>query len=79
MCETQVVAYKAGSVFAGGLLLWLRDLAGWGSMFAAFAAIYGVAVALFRHYRLADRSIREFQKLFGYLHCFSGLARVDFG
>uniref|UniRef100_A0A671KNR0 Major facilitator superfamily domain-containing protein 3 n=1 Tax=Sinocyclocheilus anshuiensis TaxID=1608454 RepID=A0A671KNR0_9TELE len=42
----QVVGYKAGSVFAGGGLLAVIDVAGWGWMFALLACVYG-GVALF--------------------------------
>ncbi len=55
----QVVAYKAGSVFAGGMLLWFRDLMGWQMMFMAFASLYALAVTLFRRYRLADAAIKD--------------------
>uniref|UniRef100_A0A8C2GUB8 Major facilitator superfamily domain-containing protein 3 n=1 Tax=Cyprinus carpio TaxID=7962 RepID=A0A8C2GUB8_CYPCA len=42
----QVVGYKAGSVFAGGGLLAVIDVAGWGWMFALLACVYS-GVALF--------------------------------
>ncbi|KAI7813576.1 major facilitator superfamily domain-containing protein 3 [Triplophysa rosa] len=42
----QVVGYKAGSLFAGGGLLAVIDVAGWGWMFALLACVYG-GVALF--------------------------------
>ncbi|KAL0979665.1 hypothetical protein UPYG_G00187970 [Umbra pygmaea] len=42
----QVVGYKAGSVFAGGGLLAVIDVAGWGSMFMLLAFVY-FGVALF--------------------------------
>ncbi|KAF4113403.1 major facilitator superfamily domain-containing protein 3 isoform X1 [Onychostoma macrolepis] len=42
----QVVGYKAGSVFAGGGLLAVIDVAGWGWMFVLLACVYG-GVALF--------------------------------
>ncbi|KAI4899937.1 hypothetical protein NFI96_016211 [Prochilodus magdalenae] len=42
----QVVGYKAGSVFAGGGLLAVIDVAGWGWMFTLLACVYG-GVALF--------------------------------
>ncbi len=57
-----MVAYKAGSVFAGGSLLWFREKAGWGAMFGAFAALYFISVGLFRRYRLTDRSTAEGQQ-----------------
>lgn len=42
----QVVGYKAGSVFAGGGLLAVIDVAGWGWMFMLLACVY-CGVALF--------------------------------
>lgn len=42
----QVVGYKAGSVFAGGGLLAVINVAGWGWMFTLLACVYG-GVALF--------------------------------
>ncbi|CAB1319482.1 unnamed protein product [Coregonus sp. 'balchen'] len=42
----QVVGYKAGSVFAGGGLLAVIDVAGWGPMFMLLAFVY-FGVALF--------------------------------
>ncbi|KAK1806889.1 hypothetical protein P4O66_005373, partial [Electrophorus voltai] len=42
----QVVGYKAGSVFAGGGLLAVIDVAGWGWMFTLLACVYA-GVALF--------------------------------
>ncbi len=46
-------------MFAGGALLWVREFSGWWAMFAAFASLYFLAVALFRRYRLADQSAAE--------------------
>ncbi|KAG9331514.1 hypothetical protein JZ751_018917 [Albula glossodonta] len=42
----QVVGYKLGSVLAGGGLLAVMDLAGWGSIFLALGGVYA-AVTLF--------------------------------
>ena len=36
----QVVAYKAGSVFAGGSLLWVMDMTSWGMMWSLFGCLY---------------------------------------
>lgn len=52
----QVVAYKAGSVFAGGLLLYVRQLSGWTAMFFSFATLYFVTVALLLSLNLVDKS-----------------------
>ena len=50
----QVVAYKSGSVFAGGVLLLVRDSFGWAAMFNAFAGIYVVAVLLLSRIRFVE-------------------------
>eukprot|EP00092_Neocalanus_flemingeri_P009285 GFUD01009991.1.p1 GENE.GFUD01009991.1~~GFUD01009991.1.p1 ORF type:complete len:389 (+),score=89.44 GFUD01009991.1:329-1495(+) len=42
----QVVAYKAGSVFAGGSLLWVKDLSSWSGMWLVFAAMYFLCICL---------------------------------
>ena len=42
----QVVAYKAGSMFAGSLLLFVREAFGWTIMFMAFSSIYFVTILL---------------------------------
>ncbi len=52
----QVVAYKAGSVFAGGILLLVMDSLGWAAMFYSFAAIYVVAVILLRSLNLVEKA-----------------------
>ena len=52
----QVVAYKAGSVFAGGLLLWIRDIFGWSGMFNSFASIYFLCILLTKYLGLVERS-----------------------
>ena len=52
----QVVAYKSGSVFAGGVLLLVRDSFGWGAMFSAFAAIYVIAVLLLSRISIVERA-----------------------
>lgn len=49
----QVVAYKAGSVFAGGLLLWVEEITSWSGMFYAFAAIYFICIFLLSQFSLA--------------------------
>jgi MFS family permease len=55
----QVVAYKAGSVFAGGVLLLIRDVYGWSAMFNCFAGIYVIAVVLLRQLALVERTSQE--------------------
>ena len=40
----QVVAYKVGSMFAGSLLLFVREAFGWSFMLMAFASIYFVTL-----------------------------------
>jgi hypothetical protein len=46
------VAYKGGSVFAGGILLWVRDIASWEVMFGAFGCLYLLAVILVKRLKL---------------------------
>ena len=52
----QVVAYKAGSIFAGGILLYLEYISGWMGMFIAFASIYCICIILIRSLNLVERS-----------------------
>ena len=52
----QVVAYKSGSVFAGGVLLLVRDSFGWCAMFSAFAAIYVIAVLLLSRISIVEKA-----------------------
>ena len=54
----QVVAYKAGSVFAGGLLLAIREYGGWSGMFFGFACVYFLGLALLRHLDLVGKSTK---------------------
>ena len=42
----QVVPYKAGSTFAGGSLLWLRDLTSWSVMWLVFSSLYFICICL---------------------------------
>ena len=42
----QVVAYKAGSTFAGGSLLWIKDLTSWSAMWLVFATLYFTCICL---------------------------------
>ena len=42
----QVVAYKFGSLFSGGLLLYIKEYLGWTPMFVSFGSIYFIAVML---------------------------------
>jgi MFS family permease len=36
----QVVGYKLGSIFGGGVLLWLMEIGGWFSLFGIMALLY---------------------------------------
>lgn len=55
----QVVGYKAGSVFAGGGLLAVIDVAGWGPMFLLLAFVYfGVALFVWGAPVLDDELLR---------------------
>ena len=54
----QVVAYKAGSLFSGGLLLYVKEIFGWTIMFVAFALIYFIAVILI-HQLKTSKSVTE--------------------
>lgn len=56
----QVVAYKAGSVFAGALLLLIRSATNWAGMFMAFGSIYFVCVILINYLGLVDKSASKF-------------------
>jgi sugar phosphate permease len=59
----QVVAYKAGSMFAGGLLLYMREAYGWSPMFLTFASIYFICIALTSQLNLVDADgVRQKQK-----------------
>jgi len=42
----QVVAYKAGSVFAGGSLLWVKDMTSWTTMWLVFSSLYFLTISL---------------------------------
>lgn len=56
----QVVGYKAGSVFAGGGLLAVIDVAGWGWMFMLLAFVYcGVALFVWGAPVLDDDGMRS--------------------
>jgi len=55
----QVVAYKAGSVFAGGILLYLKDVTSWSIMFAAFGSVYVLAITLVKTLKLLERTIEK--------------------
>jgi len=50
----QVVAYKAGSVFAGGSLLWVRDLTSWSMMWTLFGCLYLTCICLVYGLHLVD-------------------------
>jgi len=48
----QVVAYKCGSVFAGGTLLWMKDSLGWAVMWVGFSSIYFICIFLITYLNL---------------------------
>lgn len=52
----QVVAYKCGSVFAGGALLFLMDSVGWSGMWIGFGSIYFICIYLVIFLNLVDTS-----------------------
>ena len=77
----QVVAYKSGSVFAGGVLLLVRDSFGWAAMFNAFAGIYVVAVLLLSRIsivEMADDDKKSDSKDMGYVYGMCRLAEVPY-
>ena len=39
----QVVGYKIGAIFSGGLLIWLSEYLDWGSLFLSLAMVYFMA------------------------------------
>ena len=51
----QVVAYKMGSLFAGSLLLFVREAFGWSPMFMAFSSIYFVALGLISFISISEK------------------------
>lgn len=53
----QVVSYKAGSIFAGGILLYLEHMLGWSGMFNVFASIYFICILLITRLNLVERSL----------------------
>ena len=54
----QVVAYKAGSMFAGSLLLFVRESFGWTVMFLAFASIYFLAIFLLNLINISEKKTK---------------------
>eukprot|EP00090_Calanus_glacialis_P011870 TRINITY_DN20262_c0_g1_i1.p1 TRINITY_DN20262_c0_g1~~TRINITY_DN20262_c0_g1_i1.p1 ORF type:complete len:451 (-),score=116.56 TRINITY_DN20262_c0_g1_i1:174-1526(-) len=54
----QVMAYKAGSVFAGGSLLWVRDLTNWSVMWIIFGSLYLICICLVCGLRLVSSEER---------------------
>ena len=52
----QVVAYKAGSIFAGAMLLYLEHIIGWSGMFSVLASIYIICILLVKCLNLVERS-----------------------
>ena len=51
----QVVAYKGGSIFAGGILLYLENILGWSGMFNILALIYFVCIFLVTFLNLVEK------------------------
>lgn len=51
----QVVAYKMGSLFAGSLLLFVREAFGWSAMFMAFSSIYFVTLGLISFISISEK------------------------
>ena len=51
----QVVAYKVGSMFAGSLLLFVREVFGWSSMLMTFASIYLVTLVLMSFISISEK------------------------
>ena len=52
----QVVAYKAGSIFAGGLLLLIQDYVGWTWMFYIFGSVYFICILMLVQLQLIEKS-----------------------
>ena len=61
----QVVAYKAGSMMAGSLLLIVRELFGWTIMFIAFASIYFAANILISLMKFKEKTNDDKSKEIG--------------
>ena len=57
----QVVAYKAGSMFAGSLLLFVREAFGWTVMFLAFSSIYFLAIMLCNFVEIKENTSKKNQ------------------
>ena len=55
----QVVAYKAGSMFAGSLLLFVREVYGWTIMFMAFSSIYFLTILLCNVIEIQEKKIKD--------------------
>jgi len=55
----QVVAYKAGSIFAGGILLMVQDYAGWSVMLYAFGSVYALCIALLLQLKLVEKATQS--------------------
>ena len=51
----QVVAYKGGSIFAGGILLYLENIIGWAGMFNMLALMYFICVFLVTFLKLVEK------------------------
>jgi len=76
----QVVAYKAGSVFAGGSLLWMRDLTSWSMMWTVFGCLYLTCIGLVYGLRLVEMDapvMKEGQPLNPVRESLSNIFRVN--
>merc|ERR1712115_748113 len=76
----QVVAYKAGSVFAGGSLLWMRDLTSWSMMWTVFGCLYLACIGLVYGLRLVEMDtpvMKEGQPLNPVRESLSGIFKVE--
>ena len=51
----QVVAYKGGSIFAGGILLYLENILGWAGMFNVLAFMYFICIFLVTFLNLVEK------------------------
>jgi len=73
----QVVAYKAGSMFAGGLLLIVREAFGWQVMFLAFGSIYLIAIALTSQFDMVEDKEHHKDERSSHSQSFRHILKVD--
>ena len=50
------MAYKGGSIFAGGLLLIVQDTFGWTPMFYVFGLVYALCIVLITQLSLVEKA-----------------------